>query len=140
MAAPKKYEKNGCNVPLKTPRFKRQRSTIIYQAVNELLSEGDSDFIPMWDETDHFHFCCANCKHAADVLQVDFDPRYAENGKLYALFIWLGCEKCGSTGFRKIYLKPSSHLGQEAFTSEQVLVFGKEKHAFAEKKYNIVQS
>lgn len=123
-----KYAKFGCNIPLKKP--KHTRSQLIYSNVNELASTGFSNFIPSWDSTDHFHFCCGDCGIMADVLQVMFYPRYAEDGKLYALFVYLGCPKCGTTGFRKIYLKPSSYLGQEAFANNHKLyIFGKEKEA-----------
>ena len=125
------YKKHDCNIPLKTPRHTRAK--MIYQGVNELLSVGSSDFIPTWDLTDHFHFCCAKCACIADVLQVRFYPNYvgdSKGTKLYALFIFLGCPKCGATGFRKIYFKPIRYTGQIAFTDKkQVHLFGDGKEA-----------
>ena len=124
------YVELGCNIPLETPRHTKRKT--IYQAVNKLSSKGGSDFIPMWDSTDHFNFCCAKCGCAADVLEVDFYPNYsgdAKGTKMYALFIFLGCPKCGATGFRKIYLKPKSFHGQIAFTEKARLAFGAEREA-----------
>jgi len=121
-----KYIKFDCNIPKKP---KCTRATFIYTSINELACTGFSNFIPTWDSTDHFHFCCADCGVMADVLEVRFYP-YREDGKLYALFFYLGCPKCGATGQRKIYLKPSSYLGQEAFAKNRKLyIFGKEKEA-----------
>jgi len=124
------YVNRDFNVPLRIPRFTKAKN--IYRAVNKLLSKGGSDFIPMWDSTDHFNFCCAKCGCAADVLEVDFYPNYsgdAKGTKMYALFIFLGCPKCGATGFRKIYLKPKSFHGQIAFTEKARLAFGAEREA-----------
>jgi len=104
----------------------------IYQAVNELFSSGSREFIPTWDSTDHLHFCCAKCACAADVLRVGFYPNYpgdAKGTRMYALFIYLGCPKCGATGFRKIYFKPMSFYGQIAFTDKIKFVFGVEREA-----------
>jgi len=130
MSETKKYEKYGQNKPLKKPHYTRTKQ--IFRAVNELISEGNSNFIPTWDSTDHFHFCCADCNVMADVLQVDFYPYPIDAEgkiKIYALFFWLACEKCGSTGLRKIYLKPTSFMGHHAFTTHGELAFGIEKSA-----------
>ena len=84
--------------------------------------------MPTWDGTDHFHFACEKCHCMADVLKVEFYPRYKGNGKLYAFFFWLGCPDCGNTGFRKIYLKPSAYRGQECFTYDrEAFVYGDNK-------------
>ncbi len=134
------YIKFDCNIPLKKPWIKKFRKSIIYRAVNELLSLGGDQFIPTWDDTDHFHFCCSKCEVMADVLQCDFMPNYADSsGKLlYALFIWLGCPKCGDTGFRKIYFKPRVYIGQKAFTGNNLLFFGM-KEAYHKKQFKCVE-
>ena len=126
-----KYTKGEGNTLLKTPRT--TKAEMIYQAVNEYLSTGDGNFIPTWDDTDHFHFCCGSCACIADILQVKFYPNYSgdwKGTKLYAFFIYLGCPMCGLTGFRKIYLKPRNCIGQKAFANEkQLYIFGVGKEA-----------
>lgn len=119
---PKYVERGLYNKPLPQPRHTRTR--VIYTAVEDLLTHG-GNFLPTRDSTDHFHFACEKCHSMADVLKVEFYPRYGGNRKLYAIFFWLGCPDCGNTGFRKIYLKPSSYFGQECFTYDrEVFVYG----------------
>lgn len=125
-----KYEKYGSNHPLRRP--KNTRARILYQSVDVLLSEGSSHFIPTWDSTDHFHFCCADCRVMADVLQAQFLPYPIDEmgkKKLYAIMLFLGCPQCGSTGMRKMYFKPTSFMGQHAYTGKAELMFGQAKEA-----------
>jgi hypothetical protein len=125
-----KYEKHGCNNPLRTPKYTRAR--ILYQSVDELMSEGNSNFIPTWDSTDHFHFCCADCRVMADVLQARFLPYPIDEmgkKKIFAIMLFLGCPKCGSTGMRKMYFKPTSFMGHHAYTGKAELMFAQAKEA-----------
>ena len=59
-------------------------------------------FIPVFDRSDHFHFACAKCREIVDVLMVERDDGYADTPTVY---FYLRCPKCGSQGFRKIYLE-----------------------------------
>lgn len=135
---PKYVEQDNCNIPLRKPRHTKTR--VIYTAVENLSTHGGR-FLPTWDDTDHLHFACGNCHGMADVLGVEFYPRYRGNGELYALFFWLGCPDCGNTGFRKIYLKPSSIFGQECFTyDDRVLVYADDKKPVGQVKLQRVKT
>jgi len=122
----KKYVAYGnFNKPKKKPF--RTKTRIIYKAVNKLATFAGR-FLPTWDDTDHFHFVCMNCHGVADVLQVDFIPKYANVGE--ALFFHLGCSNCGRTGQRKIYLKmrDNSCSHQHTFTFDnKELTYGKKR-------------
>ena len=68
-----KYAGSYFNIPLKKPKaYKFERT--LYQSIGEFQLGGSTDFIPTWDSTDHFHFCCQNCESMADVLKVDYIP------------------------------------------------------------------
>lgn len=120
-----RYTEEHFNLPLKKPRHARPGT--IYEAVTSLLTQGEA-FVPTWDSTDHFHFACPKCGYMADVLSVEFYPHYPK-GK-YALIFHLGCAKCGRTGTRKIYFKPTSFLAHRAFLDDKILVFGVEKEFY----------
>jgi hypothetical protein len=125
-----KYEKDGGNHPLRTPKYTRARK--LYQSVDILMSTGTSHFIPTWDSTDHFHFCCADCRVMADVLQADFLPYPIDaegKNKIFAIMLYFGCPQCGSTGMRKMYFKPTSFMGHHAYTGNAELMFGPSKEA-----------
>jgi hypothetical protein len=62
----------------------------------------ESLFIPVFDQTDHFHFCCVKCKEIADVTLVERNDAYAKTPTIY---FYLQCPKCGAANFRKIYLE-----------------------------------
>lgn len=88
--------------------IKTTRSKIIYRRVNAPLDwNKQSNFIPTWDNADHFNFACANCKTPADVLTVDFTPkmRSPPNTKTSTLIFILRCPKCNTIGIRKIHLE-----------------------------------
>ncbi len=138
-----KYERYNQNKPLKKPIAPKTTKTI-YRAVNVVLSEGSSDFIPTYDSTDHFHFACEDCETMLDVLQVDFSP-YPQDAegkqKLYALLFYMGCPNCGKTGIRKIYLKPTSFMGEQTVTSKNKrLIYGTEPKALDIEKLKEAQN
>ena len=118
------------NELLKKPKA---RGGVIYSAINEeAISIHANRFLPTWDDTDHFHFVCAKCKGVADVLQVRFDTNYSKDVK-YALFFYLGCRKCGSTGQRKIYLdrRPRACVFQIAFDGDDIYLYGEKDEPYA---------
>jgi len=79
---------------------------VIYQKVKPdeaYLLKGDIHaFIPAFDSTDHLAFACKTCKEIAEVLLVKRDDSYAKTPTVY---FYLRCPKCGSQGYRKIYLE-----------------------------------
>jgi len=113
---------------LRTPKTIRDER-VVYSAVDpETLAIRGGDFVPSWDSTDHFHWICQRCKVVTDVLQVRYMPGYSngEGSRLYALFFYLGCVKCGATGHRKIYLarRPKPARFHETLIDNEILIFG----------------
>ncbi|RLG97943.1 hypothetical protein DRO19_05070 [Candidatus Bathyarchaeota archaeon] len=123
------------NKPLKKPRYYK-RSLTLFRSVDNLLAHADR-FIPAWDDTDHFSFACAKCGYMAEILSVEWRPDYKENGRLYAILFFLKCPNCGATGMRKIYLQPTSYMGQKAFGEKLFFLYGTEKRPFQIGKYTI---
>ena len=59
-------------------------------------------FVPAFDSTDHLAFACKKCKEIAEILLVERNNAYAKTPTIY---FYLRCPKCGSQGYRKIYLE-----------------------------------
>ena len=77
---------------------------VIYKKKREHPGFKDGSFVPVFDQTDHFHFVCVKCHEVADVLWVERNDGYANTPTIYFI---LRCPKCGAQGFRKIYLEDS---------------------------------
>ena len=70
---------------------------------NPYKMEGNTPaFVPVFDDTDHFHFACAHCEDIAEVVLVERNDAYAHTPTIY---FYLRCLKCGTATFRKIYLE-----------------------------------
>jgi hypothetical protein len=90
------------------------------------MVEGDC-FVPTWDNTDHLHFACENCRSISDILEVRLT--ISTRNSFHILHIFLGCPTCGATGQRKIYLdrRPNSGAFQKTLLKNQLLVYGNER-------------
>jgi hypothetical protein len=101
-----KYEQHGNNKRIKP---KTTTAKIIYNSIYA-PNINDQRFIPTWDSTDHFSFCCEKCKTVADILKIDFAANFPKepsdwNKKCSTMYFYMGCKNCGTTGMRKIYIE-----------------------------------
>lgn len=78
---------------------------IIYSIIPKgkpYLIGGGGYFVPVFDNTDHFHFACGKCEEIAEVIMVRRYDKYARTPTIY---FYLRCPKCRNEGQRKIYLE-----------------------------------
>ena len=87
----------------KTYRIKRSVPFKKKERVYDEFPDYNWDFIPIYDDTDHFYFLCKKCNVVADATEVMIMDA-SEDAP--CLWIYLECEGCSSVGKRKIYLMP----------------------------------
>ncbi len=125
------------NIPLEKPKgFGSNYNLTLFESVESFASgTGSSNFIPTWDSTDHFHFCCQNCECIANVLKVDYTQPPKNLEGIYTIYIFLQCPKCGTTGQRKIHLNAASFRGQQTVTeTNKRLIFGRNQETIDTKQ------
>jgi len=102
----KEYKKNRGNIRKKSCAIK---SKIIFDTTFN-ADINSNNFLPTWDYTDHFSFCCENCVVEAEILGVDFRNIPCKDYELFVIYFRLGCQECGETGYRKIsFENPHRH-------------------------------
>ena len=88
-------------------KYPKKRRFVIYSTIPRgfpYYIGGGGNFIPVFDDTDHFHFACSRCREIACVVMVERRDYYANTPTIY---FYLKCPKCGAEGQRKIYLEDS---------------------------------